>query len=117
MLIAKSSDFPVITASRGNGRSGWVGWRGWRGWSADLLLNTAAELLRVGDHHEGLWGTAGAANYDRAVAQHAPPEGFLDADAFDAGKHQIERAAAAEPGFDEHPPVGYRHFGSVALGQ
>jgi hypothetical protein len=82
--------------------------------AGDLVLDLLAECQGVGDLFEDFGSAAGAADYDRAIAEHSPHGRLFYSDAFNSRQEQLNGAAARQASLYNHSLISQRHFGGVA---
>src|SRR5689334_916718 len=85
-------------------------WRAGRTTSPLLCLHHAAELLRVFDHGEGLFGAARADHGDRAVIEQAAENILLHLHRLHPRDIDLDGAPGQKPGLDDHPRIGDGEF-------
>ncbi len=73
------------------------------------------EFQGVGDFLEDFGGSAGAADNDRAIAEHSAQRRLFYRDTFNSRQEQLDSAPACQAGLYDHSLISQRHFGGVAL--
>ena len=82
-----------------------------------MLLNSSPEFLGVGDQKKRFRCAASSPNNDASVTENSAQYGLFHADAFHAGEHQVECAAAGQARFDQYAFAGDSHFRGIAFCQ
>src|SRR5207253_9786616 len=82
--------------------------------SVGRRLNSLAEFDRIRDVGDWIHRRAGAGHDDGSVAEQAPADRLLDANAFHLGQIQLDRAAFDEAEFRDYAAIGDGELGGIA---